>query len=723
MRKLKICLENCYGIRELKEELSFDDNSTMAVYASNGTMKSSLAKTFQDIVEEKESEDRVFRDRKTRRSITNEKDEDLLSKEILVVRPYFEDIVISQDNVSTLLVNSNLRKDFDEASKKVNDSMGKFIKAMKKISGLKDEAIQKEISSTFARDDPKFKKALIRIKEEVEEFEGKEYFSSVPYNTIFNEKVIGVLEAERSEIKKYIERYNELIDTSPYFKKGIFNHYNGSEIAKNLEKNGFFKAKHFINLASSEEPVKVETKEELITLLEDEKQRIFSDSVLRDAFDRIDKELDGHESLRRLRKYLSENQQILIELEDIDRFKGKIWMSYVCANIEEYRELIDEWDKFKSKEKELKDTAQKESSTWQEVVKIFNTRFSVPFDLIVENDIATQLGAEVAKLGFQYKEEGGSKPIEREQLLSVLSTGEKRAFYILNMIFDIEVRKKNNTKTLIVIDDVADSFDYRNKYAIVQYLKDISEYDEFSQLILTHNFDFFRTIEKKVVEYGSCFFAYRAPNEVKIKKAEGIKNIFVNDWKENFKTDTKKQIASIPFMRNLIEYTEGKDADEYQKLTSMLHIKEDGLKRSCLFKIYNRLFNPKDEIKIGEKDEKIIDLIFEEADECSDSDDTLLESKIVLSIAIRLKAEQYMIHEINDESRIKEITKSQTGKLFRLFKEKYETKTECILLLDRVLLTIPENIHLNAFMYEPIIDMSISDLKSLYEEVKRHLTI
>ena len=42
-----------------------------------------------------------------------------------------------------------------------------------------------------------------------------------------------------------------------------------------------------------------------------------------------------------------------------------------------------------------------------------------------------------------------------------------------------------------------------------------------------------------------------------IRRAAGIRNPFVNDWKRQFFTDPKKRIASIPFLRNLIEYTKG----------------------------------------------------------------------------------------------------------------------------------------------------------------------
>ena len=40
-------------------------------------------------------------------------------------------------------------------------------------------------------------------------------------------------------------------------------------------------------------------------------------------------------------------------------------------------------------------------------------------------------------------------------------------------------------------------------------------------------------------------------------------------------------------------------------------------------------------------------------------------------------------------------------------------------LFDQVVLMTPENIHLNAFMYEPIIDTSVYHLMDLYEELQK----
>ena len=38
-----------------------------------------------------------------------------------------------------------------------------------------------------------------------------------------------------------------------------------------------------------------------------------------------------------------------------------------------------------------------------------------------------------------------------------------------------------------------------------------------------------------------------------------------------------------------------------------------------------------------------------------------------------------------------------------------------------VILITPANIHINAFMYEPILDMGFRELKALYQEVKAGL--
>jgi hypothetical protein len=95
-----------------------------------------------------------------------------------------------------------------------------------------------------------------------------------------------------------------------------------------------------------------------------------------------------------------------------------------------------------------------------------------------------------------------------------------------------------------------------------------------------------------------------------------------------------------------------------------------------------------------------------------------LENKVVLSIAIRLTAEDVMMRWINDTSIVDGLLGNQTAELFKVFKNLFSAHTREVAILDRVIMMTPEQIHLNSFMYEPLIDLSDYHLKELYRTVK-----
>ena len=132
------------------------------------------------------------------------------------------------------------------------------------------------------------------------------------------------------------------------------------------------------------------------------------------------------------------------------------------------------------------------------------------------------------------------------------------------------------------------------------------------------------------------------------------------------------------------------------------------------------MLKDKSTLQLANSTKNVFDLIFELADKISQNTDEVieLENKIVLSIAIRLKAENFMIQKINNQTFVDQIAKNQTVELIKKYKEDFSTDIENIELLEQVNLMTPENIHLNSFMYEPILDMSDESLKSLYNEIK-----
>jgi hypothetical protein len=98
-------------------------------------------------------------------------------------------------------------------------------------------------------------------------------------------------------------------------------------------------------------------------------------------------------------------------------------------------------------------------------------------------------------------------------------------------------------------------------------------------------------------------------------------------------------------------------------------------------------------------------------------DNINIENKIILSIAIRLKAEEFMIQKISDAPYTSTINNQQTAKLFKRFCTDFPLDSNSKSVLNRVNIMTPENIHLNSFMYEPILDLSDTHLKALYSDV------
>ena len=717
MIKLTVELDNCYGIKTLRKLFDFSSENVYAIYAPNGAMKSSLAKTFQDVADVTPSGDRIFPTRPCRRKITDENGADLPGTAIFVVQPYNE-VFGHTEKTSTLLVDAKLRKEYEQLHVDIDKSKAAFLKGMQEQSGSTKD-LEKEISSTFTKSEDAFDIALLRIKAELRA-QKDDPFATVPYDTIFDEKVLAFLNTRdvKTAIEEYVKKYNELIAASTYFKKGTFEYYNAAQIAKSLADNGFFNANHSVNLNAGKK-IEITSQKELEDLIAKEKENITKDPALRKKFADLEKLITKNVNVRQLQAYLANNEPILSKLANIDSFKEEVWKSYFKARINLYDDLINKYEAAADRKLKIEEQAAKQWTQWEEVIDIFNDRFFVPFKLTAKNKVAVILGDEpILSLDFTFEDGKDSAPIDKSTLLQTLSQGEKKALYILNIIFEAEARRKAKQETVFIVDDVADSFDYRNKYAIIQYLKDISEESYFKQIIMTHNFDFFRTIESRFVSYSHCLMARKSSAEISLDQAVGIRNVFVNDWKCNFFADRKKKIASIPFMRNLIEYTGGYTDPQYIKLTCLLHWKRDSasITQEELDSIYNTLFGGNGQSADGKK--PVIDIIHEEAKACLTASEGInFENKIVLSIAIRLAAEEFMVRKIADDAFVDGIVAKQTPQLMAKVREKVDGDSETINTLQRVLLMTPENIHLNSFMYEPILDMSDVHLRKLYGEV------
>ncbi len=319
-------------------------------------------------------------------------------------------------------------------------------------------------------------------------------------------------------------------------------------------------------------------------------------------------------------------------------------------------------------------------------------------------------------------------------MLNVLSTGERRAYYILNMIFQILVAKKQGKECFVILDDISESFDYKNKYAIIEYISDISEYTDtkgkklFKILLLTHNFDFYRTVSSRITKPVNSFIAFVDSDKIKLEKGQYTKNIFMHYKNTLVRNNSDNiMIASIPFVRNLIEYTEGDDNEDYLILTSVLHYKENTrqITLNQIQDIFNKYWCKKEPVTFakGRENEMVYDVLMQESEKIKDIEKLKIENKLILSMAIRLISESYIQNKIvsdlsNGHDILKDIfsKKNQSAWLIKAYK-KY-INDGAMNTLEIVAMITPENIHLNSFMFEPILDMSLKHLYKTYNDVK-----
>lgn len=471
MKKLNIDFTHCYGIKSLTHQFDFS-NRTFAIYAPNGVMKTSFARTFDDLATDSKTKDLAFPDRTTVSSLIAD-GEQLPQENVFVVQSYSPNF--KSEKMSTLLANQKLKAEYEEIHKEINKALSTFTKIMKKYSGIsgRKETVETTIEKIFGND---FYSCLLSLEEDISN-SSPQPFSYIKYNEIFKDKVKSFLETKdfKTSIHEYIEKYDQLVEESPIL-RNEFKFHHAENIQKELLSNNFFDAGHSVSLFDGEKKKEYETNEAFQTVLEEEKNKVFNDESLQTAYSEISKKLTNQE-LKDFRDYLLQNKEILPELNDLDNLSRKLWTSYFVADKESFLELVTKYKIGQEGIQNLVTKAADEKTDWEEVIRIFNTRFShLPFHLVIRNKEDVILKSDVESVDFIFKDGGDERVYQtKSELLEVLSTGEQRALYILNIIFEVEARKKEDHETIFIIDDIADSFDYKNKYAIIEYLKYMSD--------------------------------------------------------------------------------------------------------------------------------------------------------------------------------------------------------------------------------------------------------
>lgn len=746
MQELKLKLENCYGIKKINHTLNFKDDNITVIYAPNGTMKTSFAGTFRDLSEGKYPSDRVY-NLPTICDIKDENNNQIDKEHILVINPFDQSLTKDQGK---LMVDPDMQQRYIALHTDLAEAKNSILKNVKQQLNYNIRSKfepEQSISEDFNKSIKDIYNTLKLIKSKIDK-DNKSNFSinDINHSILFDQKSLAFYKKDSNFelIKQYSEKYDELLQKSNFLHKGFFDHRNFSNVAKNLKENGFFKAEHqvIIKPKNDDDSFPTITNEvQLNNLLEEEKEKIMNDAEIKRIFDKISSEIIANKETKELDILLQSKPELIVELENVEEFKRKVWVEVFRDNISELNSLIELYDATFERLMEISLEAKKQETKWGEVLTVFKNRFHVPFKIEPSNQEDVILRNEMPVFNYTFEKKGdGVREIEENKLLGLLSTGEKRAYYLLDLIYKVKIRIGENMPTLLILDDIADSFDYKNKYAIIEYLNDIKDNRGvdgkklFTIIVLTHNFDFYRTVGSRLANGKNCYITTETEDSIELTPGQYINNYFSYIKSKCLSNAESFIITAVPFVRNLIEYTYT-NADpefaDYVNLTNILHIKKDTytIQISELQNIYNKYWLNNQGVFANGKTDKVIDIIFSEAIKISNDPNIYnkvnIENKIVLSIAIRLKAEEFMIEQIksfvmNGEDIITEIQSryNQTGALYSQYKlNATKFPNNYCMHLEKVVMMTPENIHINSFMYEPILDMQGIHLVELYSAI------
>ncbi|MDD3793608.1 MAG: AAA family ATPase [Candidatus Gracilibacteria bacterium] len=762
MKKLKVELKNCYGIKEMCEDFDFEKSNVYSIYAPNGTMKTSFLKGFRDYISLEGTKPCDKINNIEGSIILKDENDKIIDKEKIF--PIESLNLEYHGNFSNLLINPKYQKEYLLIYENIEKQKKKLIFGINGLSKVEQSSIEKKILEDYGKEELNFLDFL-NIEYGGIDFSNLNDYENVKYGIIFSKKAQDLLNDPElaSNIGNYEAKYKEIINKYSCFRLGGFTIYQADNLLKEIRNTKFFTGTNNKLKLNIEKNGDISNDLEFDEFIKNIKSEISTNKDLLRLLLLISK---GTKDVKEFQEHIeTEGSKFVIKLNKQNELKKDLWNYYFKQNEKELNELKKLYNDGIKKLKEILEEAKNYKTDWYNTIKIFKNRFDVDFKIDIYDKENVVVGRDEARLKFIYNNNTKNQcEFDKNQLLQldILSNGEKRVLYLIYIIFEFERRKKEGGNHLLVIDDIADSFDYKNKYAIIEYLHEIANLEDktgnkiFKLIILTHNFDFYRNIQLRLLGNSlmkHCLFSFKNNDGIILETIEkmGIMNPLHN-WKDTFHKagNYSKVVGLIPFIRNLLDYS-GEVAFEgiskqYDTLTSLLHFKENTM--SVRMRDLEKIIQ---EVLVEKKDKTLDEYIENESDLVYDfilnnakivdkkTEYLMLEEKILLSISIRLIAEKLMLDKLFKIDKIqyksveisgvefwKAITSDQTRILYDIskklnlfeFKKYLDEEISEEQIMKQVLLMTPESIHLNSFMYEPILDMSDWHLKELYKKVK-----
>ena len=708
-KELKINkFKNAFGIKELK--INNESKPILCnniIYAPNGVFKTSFARTFYNFSHNKDVEERI-KHKPFQYDIeygTN-KIEDVREQILVFSKEIMNEYILSENmsgEINSLAIIPELHEKMMIILEEIKNKYDEIINILK-LEGIPENKFANILQINDINHQHNVITAFKHILCHAEFIDGdnsisNELLFSSSYDKMDNDEF-------RNSIKQYHEFIMDLASNTFFDEK--FTVFTARDLLKVLKSSDFLNEKRNISI----DGVNYDNYNDIERLIESKIQKLLSTKEAVEKAKAVQKCI-GKKSRtdKELSKLISSDIKA-VELMKYPRFaiKGsQLRKKYGDLLLEDISNFLDEVNR---KLDNLEIEAQKSRSNFDRAIEIFNKRFMPKFDIVIENRNILALGVErvYPSINFIHNSEKDIK-LDEETIYKILSLGEKNALDILKFI--VLYDKIKNNSPLIILDDVIETFDYGNRYAFVQYVKDIIN-EGANVIILTSNYEFFKNLSSRVYQI-KYLGAHEIEGKVEIQKYKQLKS-------EPKDISTIKSLEDLyymmPFAREIATYK-----NKENSFLKYFHYKKGtvNLNNNSLLSLCKKELNVNSTIPEDKKKMNYIDSLFKICDSIASDKNSFkpfdLNKKIILSIGIRMKFEKLMVED-NGYSCLNGITKDQTTTLIK--NNKYLMNNEFCDVCDRIIICIPEFIHLNAFMYEPLVDIMPDTLIELYHEISKY---
>lgn len=696
------------------------------IYAPNGTAKTSISDAlsfigqhrYGDIVDVYDKEKPVsFELEVNGKNYTEENCPEFCLLKYSGIEKY--DLV---ENCSNLVVSAKVKGEISEYLKAINCSK-EVIKAL-----IEGKFGKKSNSSAF-------KNAFSTIAK-VENFDDPDLYIKLINNINFDEQPLPT-DVDETIFLNLINQKMLQSSNTPEFKTGVTDYFeaikkssneagrheiftNGFTIEnliafqENAKKTGYYREdnpvrKLFVN-------DKILGEKEIDNIINDEIKRTFGNKEAKEKFDCLKKTLKGN---TKAINALEKSPLLIPRLKDYDCFISSLFVTLFSTELSKLKNELEIIKNAQSNIQTIKDKDPEFDSKISEIWNRFSSRFKLKkFDLRIDNKFNAMIGKETPFFS-KYIPDTDRKIIDPKEYR--LSTGEIKIYNLINFILTVEALLLKDEKVHIVLDDAVDSFDYKNKYGIIDYLLEIKDNPNVQIIVFTHNFDFYRS---SILAFGKKeigqFFAYRDKNNLITFYDSSKKNYYLevssfNAWKTS---PTPEQFfALVPFARNLLQLKTSSKNDDVKQIDSFLHFDKDLTNKTIgeldgLLEQAMRIHLPNGFKQTDIYTTKLNNTIDNLIDRETTLVETDLEDKILLGIYIRVYLERFLyinyLSQSGLEPNLDFNVYARTLGLIRI-NHQYLSEDDLDKTIEANLIS-PCYLHANSFMYEPLVDVGLTEL-------------